>query len=467
MTSFSFVGQVFHTIYTKITSFLAAKESSHKKEVESSVMRSTISGLKDVKTLQMETQKEAVAASHTKTEVKEQIVKKEILYEEVQSYTETKACHTQVTMHEGQSLTLKANIPGASTVRWILNGEELVNSGEYRYGVSGSDHTLTIKKVSQHEEGIITCEAKTEQGIVKCVFETTVTSKRSNAPSFLVQPKSQNVNEGQNVVFTCEVSGDPTPEIEWLKNNVLVCLSPKLKLSRSKNVYTLEIKETSISDSGKYTIKAKNMYGQCSATASLNVLALVEEPAKMIVLEKRATTASVHEGFSTKAVHMATSMQEASFRSSSMAEVKFESMSAASMSSMTSESMVAMSSSSRMEMSSHSHIEGSSMSAIKHGHQGSPPKIEALPEDISIEKGKVLTIACAFSGDPIPEIEWRRSGRTLPSAEDSGRFHVETTEDLTTLIITSVKEKDAGAYTLRLSNELGSDSATVNISIRS
>uniref|UniRef100_A0A8C9RLH9 Protein kinase domain-containing protein n=1 Tax=Scleropages formosus TaxID=113540 RepID=A0A8C9RLH9_SCLFO len=32
------------------------------------------------------------------------------------------------------------------------------------------------------------------------------------------------------------------------------------------------IKEASISDSGKYTVKAKNMYGQCSATASLNVL---------------------------------------------------------------------------------------------------------------------------------------------------------------------------------------------------
>ncbi|KPP56275.1 hypothetical protein Z043_126126, partial [Scleropages formosus] len=207
------------------------------------------------------------------------------------------------------------------------------------YGVSGNDHTLTIKNVSQHEEGIITCEAKTEEGIVKCQFDTTVTSKRANAPSFLVQPKSQNVNEGQNVIFTCEITGDPTPEIEWLKNNVLVCLSSKLKLSRSKNVYTLEIKEASISDSGKYTVKAKNMYGQCSATASLNVL-------------------------------------------------------------------------------------------------GSPAKIEALPEDICIEKGKVLTISCAFSGDPVPEIEWTRSGRTLPSAEDSGRFHVETAEDLTTLIIT-------------------------------
>lgn len=96
---------------------------------------------------------------------------------------------------------------------------------------------------------------------------------------------------------------------------------------------------------------------------------------------------------------------------------------------------------------------------------GSAPRIEALPEDISIEPGKVLTVACAFSGDA-KHIEWSRGGKTI-NVSTGGRFHIETTEDLTTLIITGVKEEDAGAYTLRLSNELGSDSATVNISIRS
>lgn len=43
-------------------------------------------------------------------------------------------------------------------------------------------------------------------------------------------------------------------------------------MSRSRNVYTLEIRNAAVSDSGKYTIKAKNFHGQCSATASLTVL---------------------------------------------------------------------------------------------------------------------------------------------------------------------------------------------------
>lgn len=37
-------------------------------------------------------------------------------------------------------------------------------------------------------------------------------------------------------------------------------------------MYTLEIQEATVADSGKYTVKAKNKFGQCSATASLNVL---------------------------------------------------------------------------------------------------------------------------------------------------------------------------------------------------
>uniref|UniRef100_A0A4W5NY67 Uncharacterized protein n=1 Tax=Hucho hucho TaxID=62062 RepID=A0A4W5NY67_9TELE len=51
-------------------------------------------------------------------------------------------------------------------------------------------------------------------------------------------------------------------------------------------------------------------------------------------------------------------------------------------------------------------------------HPVRAPRIEALPEDITIELGKVLTVACAFSGEPTPNIEWSRGGRTLPG-EDS------------------------------------------------
>lgn len=104
--------------------------------------------------------------------------------------------------------------------------------------------------------------------------------------------------------------------------------------------------------------------------------ALIEEPAKMIIMEKSSDATSMQGSISAK--HVESKMQETSFTSTSMSDVKFESMSASSMSSMSSEAMMAMSSSSimamstssMMAMSSHSHVEGSSIRAISHGLKG-------------------------------------------------------------------------------------------------
>lgn len=152
-----------------------------------------------------------------------------------------KASQTQIKMTEGQSVTLKANIPGASDIKWILNGMELISSEQYRYGISGNYHTLTIKSVSSCDRGIVTCEAKTEHGVVKCQFGTTVSEKLSDAPSFLVQPHSQNVNEGQDVIFSCEVRGEPTPEIEWLKDNEVVSSVTHHTTKSTSNCYILNL----------------------------------------------------------------------------------------------------------------------------------------------------------------------------------------------------------------------------------
>jgi len=144
-----------------------------------------------------------------------------MLHEEILSSVK-EVRSSQMSVTDGQSLTLRANIPEASNIKWILNGVELANSEQYRYGVSGNEQTLTIRSVSQREQGIITCQAQTAHGMVRCQFSTEVTAKCSDAPYFLVQPRSQNVNEGQNVKFTCEIAGEPSPEVEWLKDNTTV-----------------------------------------------------------------------------------------------------------------------------------------------------------------------------------------------------------------------------------------------------
>uniref|UniRef100_A0A3Q2G676 Protein kinase domain-containing protein n=1 Tax=Cyprinodon variegatus TaxID=28743 RepID=A0A3Q2G676_CYPVA len=70
-----------------------------------------------------------------------------------------------------------------------------------------------LKKERIHE---VTSSSVTE------VKSSEIQKSVEEAPYFLLQPRSQNVNEGQTVMFTCEISGHPSPEVEWLKDNALV-----------------------------------------------------------------------------------------------------------------------------------------------------------------------------------------------------------------------------------------------------
>ena len=96
---------------------------------------------------------------------------------------------------------------------------------------------------------------------------------------------------------------------------------------------------------------------------------------------------------------------------------------------------------------------------------GSSPKIEALSQNMSVAVGQTLTLSGAFSGDPTPLVQWIHSGQSIPTEEK--QYCVENSTDISTLIISAVKEADAGTYTLMLTNEFGSDAATVNVHIRS
>lgn len=96
---------------------------------------------------------------------------------------------------------------------------------------------------------------------------------------------------------------------------------------------------------------------------------------------------------------------------------------------------------------------------------GSPPKIEALSQNMSVEVRQTLTVSGAFPGEPTPFVQWIRSGQSIPTEEK--RYDVENSMDNCTLMISAVKEGDVGAHTLKLANEFGCVAATVNVHIRS
>jgi len=65
-------------------------------------------------------------------------------------------------------------------------------------------------------------------------------------PSFTSKPGNQSVTEGDETIFHCTATGNPTPKITWLKDGKTVASGDHYKFTANRN------------QSGKYWCSAEN-----------------------------------------------------------------------------------------------------------------------------------------------------------------------------------------------------------------
>lgn len=93
-------------------------------------------------------------------------------------------------------------------------------------------------------------------------------------PSFETTLKSKAVSENCNVKFTCVVSGYPTPELKWYKDDMEMdryCGLPKYEIRRKGKVHTLHIYNCTLDDAAIYQASASNSKGIVSCSGVLEV----------------------------------------------------------------------------------------------------------------------------------------------------------------------------------------------------
>ena len=79
------------------------------------------------------------------------------------------------------------------------------------------------------------------------------------------------VKEGTTAEFTCQVSGEPTPDLTWLFKGVEVKPEGRYTITYKNNLHVLQVKEVKPEDVGEYTVTAKNPFGEATCTANLEV----------------------------------------------------------------------------------------------------------------------------------------------------------------------------------------------------
>ncbi|XP_072321007.1 immunoglobulin superfamily DCC subclass member 4 [Eucyclogobius newberryi] len=126
---------------------------------------------------------------------------------------------------------------------------------------------LVIRDTRRHHAGVYVCRAnkpKTREFVIAAA-ELHVPAH----PMILQPPESVSLSRGNTARFVCNSSGEPAPELRWLKNGQPLQPFRRMKI-QSPGV--LLINQLALEDAGYYQCIADNGLGTACATAKLTVI---------------------------------------------------------------------------------------------------------------------------------------------------------------------------------------------------
>ena len=91
-------------------------------------------------------------------------------------------------------------------------------------------------------------------------------------PRFEEPLVSITIKEGDEAKFECRISGNPKPEVNWFRDNVMLNKTDVSEIGHDKtDKYWVTMKETVVGDSGTFTCLAENIAGRTISGAELIV----------------------------------------------------------------------------------------------------------------------------------------------------------------------------------------------------
>uniref|UniRef100_A0A8D2P3U0 Palladin n=1 Tax=Zosterops lateralis melanops TaxID=1220523 RepID=A0A8D2P3U0_ZOSLA len=182
-----------------------------------------------------------------------------------------------LTVQEGKLCRMDCKVSGLPTpdLSWQLNGRPIRPDSSHKMLVRENGvHSLIIEPVTSRDAGIYTCIASNRAGENSFSLELIVAAKEiQKAPVFIEKLQNTGVTEGFPVRLECRISGEPSPQIFWKKENEsLTYNTDRVSMHQDNYGYIcLLIQGATKEDAGWYTVSAKNEAGIVSCTARLDV----------------------------------------------------------------------------------------------------------------------------------------------------------------------------------------------------
>ncbi|XP_075037113.1 striated muscle preferentially expressed protein kinase isoform X2 [Mixophyes fleayi] len=275
-------------------------------------------------------------------------------------------------------------------------------------------------------------------------------------PSFKVALSDQMVFEGQEVILSVHVQGEPKPMINWLKNKQQLKAGGKCRMTEGEGgVFSLHIVAIEKRDSGFYTCKAINEYGtkQCEAkvevraspgSASLEVVTPLQDVS--VCAGEAAVFECVVSGPADLDVDW---MFQGKLLQPALLDCKmrFNGKQCLLLLNSVHEDdsgvYTCKLSTARDELT---------CSAVLTVHPSLAPLFTRKMSDRDVVEGRTARLDCKISGTPPPAVTWTHFGRPV---EESETVHIQRERGHYTLLITPVSSEDEGQYTVTARNQRG------------
>ncbi|NWX99119.1 HMCN1 protein, partial [Nothoprocta ornata] len=151
-------------------------------------------------------------------------------------------------------------------ITWLKNGWPVTANSSVR--ILSGGRTLRLTHTSVEDAGQYTCVVTNAAGEARKDFDLSVLIP----PGIVGENKLEDVKvkEKHSVTLTCEVIGNPVPQITWIKDGQSLLEDEDHNfLSRGR---FLRITNAQVTDTGRYACIASNVAGDKSKSYSLNVL---------------------------------------------------------------------------------------------------------------------------------------------------------------------------------------------------
>ncbi|GFS46965.1 hemicentin-1 [Trichonephila inaurata madagascariensis] len=359
---------------------------------------------------------------------------------------------TQMTIPENSSLILDCNSDGnpKPSIIWLKDGTELESNDDFIF--SPGNIQLEISNIEEQHSGTYVCIATNVAGSVEKEFNVDVLFSPRMNPEIEEFRSRPTAYVNKPVTLECPMSGNPLPQIRWMKNG------KEINLDEEPNIYIhgdgqrLSLMRAKNEDTGKYECVAENDVGREAYQFDLEILA-----APTIDKKSFKNTYYVKEGDSVVIKCPVSGYPKPIItwlKDSDIIPLH------------SSPHIIFSEDYQHLELKQASLKDAGKYSCIAGNEVGTaeqdfkidvqvPPKLENLldiPKNKSAILNKPVTISCPVSGIPPPLVKWFKDGKPLKMESNS---NIMLSQNSKHLKIFRTQVSDAGTYTCKAANDVG------------